>query len=79
MDAMRDVVTTRNGKHVLIDTRYVPFPIGNGFETGVYQCNAKGTVVNYKKELDGNRYKNDDLAEVGHREMINKWSENVLV
>lgn len=80
-DFARDVVTTANGKHVCIDTRYVPFPLGNNcYETGVFRCNTNGNVTNYLHTLDEATYGADkNAADIGHAAMVNKWMKEVLV
>ena len=79
-DYARDVVVTRNGKHVVVDTRYVPWPLGRGYETGVYRCNTNGTVTNYITELDGKWYgESKEVADIEHVKMINKWIKETLV
>ncbi len=78
-DYQRDVIVTRNGKHVVVDTRYVPWPTGRGYETQVFRCNSNGTVTNYKS-LDENRYgESKTAADAGHTKMINKWMKETLV
>lgn len=78
-DYSRDIVTTRNRKHVVIDTRYVPWPLGRGYETQVFRATSKG-VANYIKELDCQTYGNDkEAADAGHAEMVNKWMRETLI
>ncbi len=79
-DYQRDVIVTRNGKHVVVDTRYVPWPTGRGYETQVFRCNSNGTVTNYIKELDCKSYgENKKAADAGHTKMVNKWMKETLV
>ena len=75
---MRDIVMTGNGEYVLIDTSYVPFPIGrDSYETSVTRCNKNGKV-NHWKELDVLTAKDKETADVNHAEMINKWMRGVI-
>ena len=70
-DYSRDIVTTRNGKCVVIDTRYVPWPLGRGYETQVFQqCPQRTGAVNYKKELDYREYYKSFMA---RRKGKNTW------
>lgn len=77
-DFARDEIMTRNGKIVVIDTRYVPYPLGRGYETQVFEKTRKG--VNHNRVLDEKRYgENKIFADDGHGKMINKWMKEVLV
>lgn len=78
-DFARTVVATANGKHVLIDTRYVPFPLGrNNYETSVARCNTNGKVHHWK-ELDVLTATEKETADMNHAAMINKWMKEVLI
>ena len=79
-DYSRTIITTANGKHVCVDTRYVPFPLGNNcYETQVFRCNTNGNVVNYINAIDSVTYGNDKIAaDIGHANMINKWMKGVV-
>ena len=77
-DYCRDIIETANGKRVLIDTRYVPWPLGRGYETMVFPCTVNGKP-NYKKELDVQTYGNNKVAaDEGHTDLVNKWMKEVL-
>ena len=77
-DYCRDIIKMANGKWVLIDTRYVPWPLGRGYETGVFPCTVNGKP-NYGRELDVRTYGNDKYAaDEGHVELVNKWMKEVL-
>ena len=77
-DFTRTEIITKNWKTVVIDTRYVPYPLGHGYETMVFPKN--GSKVNYKRVLDEKRYgESKIMADIGHAKMINKWMKEVLV
>ena len=83
-DCARDEIITRNGKQVVIDTRYVPYPLGHGYETQVFAqfTNQIGHMVtDYGKGvLDEKRYgESKTAAETGHTKMVNKWIKEILV
>ena len=76
-DFARDIITTRNGVNVLVDTRYIPWPLGHGYETGVYRC--KKGKPDFENEIDCKRYgESKTAADEGHCKMINKWMKETL-
>ena len=74
-DYARTEVTTRNGKAVVIDTRYVPYPLGRGYESMVFRASDKKG-----KALDEKHYgESKSAADAGHTKLINKWMKQTLV
>lgn len=73
-DYARDEVTTRNGKRVIVDTRYVPYPMGRGYETLVFRNSLKGKVLD-----EGHYGESKEAADRGHTKFINKWMKQTLV
>ena len=68
----RDVVRTRNGSAVLVDTRYLTPLIG--FETMVFKYDlVSNSVTDWANELDCKRCESAAEAERIHKEMITKW------
>ena len=81
-DHARDIIVTRNGKTVMVDTSYVPWPLGHGYETQVFHCSASGNITkgNAVKPLDEKQYgESKTAADKGHAKMVNKWMKEVLV
>jgi len=72
MDFWRDLIKTRNGKFVLIDTRWT---IDAGWETMVFSANKNGEVTN-GLDFDCVQYGSKEEAAVGHTEIINKWMKS---
>ena len=74
-DFARDEVVTRNGKRVVIDTRYVPYPLGRGYESMVFRAAEKKG-----KALDEKHYgESKEAADTGHAKLINKWMKETLI
>ena len=72
-DKARDEITTANGKRVLVDTQYVPFPFGYGYETMVFRVRKDGSL-DAMNPLDKRSYGEDkESAEAWHTEYINKY------
>ena len=71
-----ETVITRNGKKVTISTKYVPYPMGRGWETMVFVTNRNG--VKYDKVLDEGHYgESEYAAKNGHTKMCQKWLKGV--
>ena len=69
MDFWRDLIKTRSGKFVLVDTRWT---LDHGWETMVFKANKNGEVTNWL-DLDCARYDSKEAADCGHSDMVNKW------
>ena len=68
---LRDVVATKNGQYVAVDTCWT---IDHGWETMVFQCNSEGNIESYA-DLDADWYDSEAEAAEGHVAMIKKWKE----
>ena len=69
MNKWTDIITTKNGKYVLIDTCYT---LDHGWESMVFECDCDGNVKSWI-DLDVEIYDTMDEANEGHQEMINRW------
>lgn len=73
---MRNVIQTKNGRHVAVDTQIV-FDKGL-WETMVFRCSKSGIIKNHK-ELDVVEYEDEIDARKGHIRMCNKWAVTDLL
>ena len=78
-DKALTIVTTKNKRHVMIDTQYVPFPLGrNSYETMVFRCKRNGAPRIPYEALDEAIADTKEQADINHTDMINKWMKEVL-
>lgn len=80
LNGLHETVITSNGKEVRISTRYVPYPLGHGWETLVLLLGKRGEPLkaSYEKPLDEKRYgESAYAAENGHKKLVNKWLKGV--
>lgn len=68
---LREVIRTRTGRYVMIDTCYT---WDHGWETMVFACNERGEVIDWRS-LDMENYETQTGAAMGHYGMVKKWRE----
>lgn len=65
----RNIVKTKDGNYVLIDSRDT---FDCGYETMVFRCEENGNVENWL-DIDVDRYSTLEEMIDGHTRMIKKW------
>lgn len=70
---MRDIVKTKGGEFVYIDTC---FTLDHGWETMVFACTENGDVVSWV-DLDAEWYNSEEEAIDGHKNMVERWKQKM--
>ena len=74
-DFCYNIIPLSNGKYVLIDTRFVPYPLGaNVYESIVLSCDKAGRITNRGKEIDCLYSREKEMAIQNHLSLLNKYS-----
>lgn len=74
---MRDYFYSSNGKRLMCDTRFVPFPLGgNNYETAVFRVTKYGFIQKSFEPIEIATSDNEQDAKKTHADIISKWSMN---
>lgn len=76
---LRDYFYSSNGKRLMCDTRFVPFPLGgNNYETAVFRATKKGSIQKPSDPIEIVTSDSENEAKKTHVDIINKWSTNAV-
>lgn len=74
---LRDYFYSYDGKRLMCDTRFVPFPIGrNNYETAVFRATKNGCIQKPSEPVEIVTSGNEPDAIETHANMVSKWSKN---
>lgn len=76
---LRDYFYSSNGKRLMCDTRFVPFPLGgNNYETAVFRATKNGCIQKPFEPVEIVTSDDGKDAIKTHAGMISKWSTNAV-